>query len=173
MRVLIVGSGGREHALTWKAAQSPRVERLFVAPGNAGTAALAENVPIRADDIEGLVAFAREHVLDLVIVGPEGPLALGLVDALQAVGVRVFGPTRAAAQIYNVVDDQPLLQSECYRWLAKKLNRALPAIGRSTSTPKRGDSNKRVSNAKLRRLGWTLRYSTFAEAMEKSVLPSF
>ena len=78
-----------------------------------------------------------------------------------------------AGEIYNVVDDQPILQSECYRWLAKKLNRALPAIGRSTSTPKRGDSNKRVSNAKLRRLGWTPRYPTFAEAMEKSVLPSF
>jgi len=77
------------------------------------------------------------------------------------------------AQIYNVVDDQPILQSECYRWLAQRLNRPLPPIGRSTQKRKRGDSNKRVSNAKLRRSGWTPQYPTFAEAMEKSVLPSF
>jgi nucleoside-diphosphate-sugar epimerase len=76
-------------------------------------------------------------------------------------------------QIYNVVDDQPILQSECYRWLAQKLNRPLPAIGRSTSKRKRGSSNKRVSNAKLRGLGWTPKYGNFAEAMEKSILPSF
>jgi nucleoside-diphosphate-sugar epimerase len=77
------------------------------------------------------------------------------------------------AQIYNVVDDQPILQSECYRWLAQRLNRALPPIGTSKQQPKRGDSNKRVSNAKLRRLGWTPRYPTFADAMQKSILPSF
>ena len=77
------------------------------------------------------------------------------------------------AQIYNVVDDQPILQSECYRWLAQRLNRPLPSIGRSTQERKRGDSNKRVSNAKLRVLGWTAQYPTFAEAMEKSILPSF
>src|SRR5881397_535393 len=77
------------------------------------------------------------------------------------------------AQIYNVVDDQPILQSECYRWLAHKLNRPLPPIGKSKGLRKRGDSNKRVSNAKLRRLGWTPRYPTFVEAMEKSILPSF
>jgi hypothetical protein len=75
--------------------------------------------------------------------------------------------------IYNVVDRQPILQSECYRWLAKKLNRPLPPIGQSISVRKRGDSNKRVSNKKLCRLGWSPRYPTFAEAMEKSVLPSF
>ena len=77
------------------------------------------------------------------------------------------------AQIYNVVDDQPILQSECYRWLAQRLNRPLPPIGKSKGPRKRGDSNKRVSNAKLRRLGWTPRYPTFVEAMEKSILPSF
>ena len=77
------------------------------------------------------------------------------------------------AQIYNVVDDQPILQSECYRWLAQRLNRPLPPIGRSTQERKRGDSNKRVSNAKLRALGWTARYPTFPEAMDKSILPSF
>jgi len=78
-----------------------------------------------------------------------------------------------AGEIYNVVDDQPILQSECYHWLAKKFSRPLPSIGTSTANSKRGASNKRVSNAKLRRLGWSLRYPTFAEAMEKSILPSF
>ena len=77
------------------------------------------------------------------------------------------------AQIYNVVDDQPLLQSECYRWLAQRLNRPLPPSGRSIQERKRGDSNKRVSNGKLRALGWTARYPSFAEGMEKSVLSSF
>jgi nucleoside-diphosphate-sugar epimerase len=76
-------------------------------------------------------------------------------------------------QIYNVVDDQPMLQSDCYRWLARTLNRPLPPIGRSTRQRKRGNSNKRVSNAKLRRLGWAPHYPTFAEGMERSVLPSF
>ena len=76
-------------------------------------------------------------------------------------------------EIYNVVDNQPILQSECYHWLAKKLSRPIPPIGRSTSISKRGASNKRVSNAKLRRLGWTPQYATFAQAMEKSILPSF
>jgi hypothetical protein len=76
-------------------------------------------------------------------------------------------------QIYNVVDNQPILQSECYRWLAERLNRPLPPIGKSTARRKRGDSNKRISNAKLRRLGWAPQYPTFAEAMERSILPSF
>jgi len=77
------------------------------------------------------------------------------------------------APVYNVVEDQPILQSECYRWLAQRLNRPLPPIGKSKGPRKRGDSNKRVSNTKLRRLGWTPRYPTFADAMEESVLPSF
>ena len=77
------------------------------------------------------------------------------------------------AQIYNVVDDEPILQSECYRWLARRLNRSLPPIGKERQQHKRGDSNKRVSNAKLSCLGWNPRYPTFAEAMEKSILPSF
>jgi nucleoside-diphosphate-sugar epimerase len=76
-------------------------------------------------------------------------------------------------QIYNVVDDQPMLQTDCYRWLAQRLNRPLPPIGKSTEQRKRGDSNKRVSNAKLRHLGWVPRYPTFAEGMEKSVFQSF
>jgi nucleoside-diphosphate-sugar epimerase len=77
------------------------------------------------------------------------------------------------AQIYNVVDDQPILRSECYRWLAEKLDRPLPPSGRSTSQPRRGQGNKRVSNAKLRGITWVPRYPSFAEAMEKSILPSF
>src|SRR5438874_385218 len=76
-------------------------------------------------------------------------------------------------QIYFVVDDQPIRQSECYRWLAQKLNRPVPPVGKSTRRYKRGDSNKRVSNAKLRKLGWTPRYPSFADAMEKSILSSF
>jgi len=85
----------------------------------------------------------------------------------------LLGREAEGAQICNVVDDQPILQSECYRWLAQRLNRPLPPIGKSKGPRKRGDSNKRVSNAKLRRLGWTARYPTFVEAMEKSILPSF
>ncbi len=99
MNVLIIGSGGREHALAWKAAQSPQLTRLFVAPGNAGTASIAQNVPISTDDIPSLVAFARKQAIDLAIVGPEAPLAAGLADELRAAGLRVFGPSRAAAQI--------------------------------------------------------------------------
>ena len=99
MNVLIVGSGGREHALTWKVAQSPRLTRLFVAPGNPGTAQCAQNIPIQAEDAPALVAFAREQAIALVIIGPETPLAVGLADELRAAGIRVFGPSRAAARI--------------------------------------------------------------------------
>ena len=99
MKVLVVGNGGREHALAWKISQSPRITRLWVAPGNAGTAQDAENIPIAADDIAGLVAFAKKEKVDLVVVGPEGPLSMGLVDALAKEKIRAFGPNRAAAQL--------------------------------------------------------------------------
>ena len=99
MNILVVGSGGREHALAWKLAQCPRAERVFVAPGNAGTAADAENVPIRADDFPGLIQFARENEVGLTIVGPETPLADGIVDAFQQQKLRVFGPNQAAAEL--------------------------------------------------------------------------
>jgi len=99
LRVLIVGSGGREHALAWKIAPSPLLGRLFVAPGNAGTAALAENVPLAADDVPGLTAWSVAHAIDFVIVGPEVALAAGLADALRAAGIAVFGPSQAAAEI--------------------------------------------------------------------------
>lgn len=94
-RVLIVGNGGREHALAWKLAQSPDLERLFVAPGNAGT--VLWNVAIPAHDIVGLVEFARKEKIDLTLVGPEVPLSLGIVDAFKEVGLRIFGPTQEAA----------------------------------------------------------------------------
>jgi nucleoside-diphosphate-sugar epimerase len=94
-------------------------------------------------------------------------------DIASALFLLLNREAQQAAKIYNVVDDQPILQSECYRWLAQKLNRPLPPIRKSEQPRKRGDTNKRVSNAKLRNLGWTPKYPTFADAMEKSVLPSF
>jgi phosphoribosylamine--glycine ligase/phosphoribosylaminoimidazole synthetase len=99
MKVLIVGSGGREHAMAWKAAQSPLLEKLWIVPGNPGTVEFGENIALSADDVAGVVRTAREHSADLVLVGPEAPLAAGLVDALNEAGVRAFGPTQAAAQI--------------------------------------------------------------------------
>ncbi|MFO0868231.1 MAG: phosphoribosylamine--glycine ligase [Pirellulales bacterium] len=99
MNVLVVGSGGREHALAWKLRQSSRVDRVFVAPGNAGTAIDAENVPLQPRDLAGLVRFARDQRIGLTVVGPEQPLVDGLVNALQDAGLKVFGPSRAAAQL--------------------------------------------------------------------------
>jgi len=101
MQILIIGGGGREHALAWKAAQSPRVQKVFVAPGNGGTAMEpgVENLDIAADDLEALVAFARGHRIALTIVGPEAPLVAGLVDAFQAAGLPCFGPTASAARL--------------------------------------------------------------------------
>jgi len=96
---MVVGNGGREHALAWKLKQSPRITRLWIAPGNAGTAQEGENVPIGIDDIRGLVAFAKKESVDLVVVGPELPQSLGLVDALGEERIRAFGPSRAAAQL--------------------------------------------------------------------------
>ena len=99
MNVLIVGSGGREHALAWKLRQSPAIERLFVAPGNAGTAGLAENLPVGAEDVEGLLAAARERRIDLTVVGPEAPLAAGVVDRFEEAGLAIFGPSQRAVQL--------------------------------------------------------------------------
>ncbi len=99
MRVLVVGGGGREHALAWTIAASPLVERLFCAPGNPGIAAEAECAPVAADDVEGLAALARQERIDLVVVGPEAPLAAGLADRLRQSGIAVFGPSRAAARL--------------------------------------------------------------------------
>ncbi len=99
MRVLVIGSGGREHALAWAIAASPLLEQLFVAPGNPGTAKIATNVPIRATDIQALVAFAAAQRIDLVVPGPEAPLVAGIADALAVAGIRCFGPSEAAAQL--------------------------------------------------------------------------
>jgi phosphoribosylamine--glycine ligase len=99
MKVLLIGGGGREHTLAWKISQSPRVKKLYCAPGNGGIAALAECVPIKAMDIDGIVSFAKSEEIDMVVVAPDDPLGAGMVDALETAGIRAFGPTKAAAAI--------------------------------------------------------------------------
>ncbi|MBF0619549.1 MAG: phosphoribosylamine--glycine ligase [Candidatus Omnitrophica bacterium] len=99
MNILVIGSGGREHALCWKIQQSLKVKKIFCAPGNGGIAGLAECVNIKADDIVGLLNFARDKKIDLTVVGPEVPLVLGVVDAFEKAGVKIFGPSKAAAQL--------------------------------------------------------------------------
>ena len=99
MDVLVIGSGGREHALAWKIAQSPQADRIFVAPGNAGTAEDAENVDLPLNDFGQIIQFAKQNTIDLIVVGPEAPLAAGIVDALSSEGLRVFGPSKNAAQL--------------------------------------------------------------------------
>ncbi len=99
MKVLLVGGGGREHALAWALSESPRLSKLWAAPGNAGIAELAECVPVAAEDVAGLVSFARDRAVDLVVAGPEAPLTAGLADACAAAGIRCFGPSAAAARL--------------------------------------------------------------------------
>ena len=99
MKILVVGGGGREHALVWKVSQSPRMTKIYAAPGNAGMAQLAECVPIKAEDIPGLLAFAKSKAIDLTVVGPEGPLSMGIVDEFTKAGLRIFGPSGKAAVI--------------------------------------------------------------------------
>ncbi|MBQ1864410.1 MAG: phosphoribosylamine--glycine ligase [Thermoguttaceae bacterium] len=99
MKVLVIGSGGREHALAWKLGQSPKVEKVYVAPGNAGTAQDAENVPISEKDFPELINFCKKNDVTFVVVGPEAPLTAGAVDAFAAAGIRAFGPNKKAAQI--------------------------------------------------------------------------
>jgi phosphoribosylamine---glycine ligase len=99
MKILVIGGGGREHALTWKLKQSPHAERIFCAPGNAGTQAIAENVAISAGDLKALVRFAKENRVDLTVIGPDDPLAAGIVDLFIAEKLRAFGPTKSAARI--------------------------------------------------------------------------
>ena len=99
MKVLVIGSGGREHALVWKISQSPKVDKIYCAPGNAGIAQQAECVAIKADDLDGLLAFAQQNQIDLTVVGPEVPLTLGIVDKFQKQGLKIFGPSGKAAEI--------------------------------------------------------------------------
>jgi phosphoribosylamine--glycine ligase len=99
LKILVVGKGAREHTIAWKLAQSPRATEMFVAPGNAGTASIAQNVDIKAEDSEGLLKFAKENHIDLTVVGPEQPLANGIVDLFNKNGLAIFGPTQRAAQI--------------------------------------------------------------------------
>jgi len=99
MDVLLIGSGGREHSIAWKLAQSKNLGKLYIAPGNAGTERCGENVPIGANDIDGLVDFAKQNDIGLVVVGPEDPLAAGAVDAFEAAGIKAFGPSAGAAQL--------------------------------------------------------------------------
>ncbi len=104
MKILVVGSGGREHALCWKIRQSPRVTELYCAPGNAGIAAVANCVDIKADDIVALADFAHEHTIDLTVVGPEVPLVKGIVDLFEEEGLKIFGPSQAAARLEGSKD---------------------------------------------------------------------
>jgi nucleoside-diphosphate-sugar epimerase len=121
----------------------------------------------------GRSALLSKFLAGTAIIDPENDRFVNQVhrdDIASALFLLVSGEWQER-QIYNVVDDQPMLQSDCYRWLAQRLNRPLPPIRELTEQRKRGDTNKRVSNAKLRSLGWTLQYPTFADAMEKSILP--
>ncbi|QZY55720.1 phosphoribosylamine--glycine ligase [Crassaminicella profunda] len=99
MKILVIGSGGREHTIVWKLNKSPRVDKIYCAPGNAGTYSMAENVEIKVDDIEGLCTFAKEKQIDLTIVGPEVPLVMGIVDRFEEENLKVFGPNKECAQL--------------------------------------------------------------------------
>src|SRR6266566_9059167 len=123
----------------------------------------------------GRYALLNKFLAGTATIDPENDRFVNQVhrDDIAAALFLLLSREAEGTEIYNVVDDQPILQSECYRWLAQRLNRPLPPLGKSKQQRKRGDSNKRVSNAKLRRLGWTPRYPAFADAMEKSILPSF
>ena len=99
MKVLVVGNGGREHALVWKLVQSPRRPQVFCAPGNAGIETLAACVPVNANDLAGLKTFAQREGIELTVVGPEAPLALGIVDEFRRAKLKIFGPTKQAARL--------------------------------------------------------------------------
>lgn len=122
MKILVVGSGGREHALAWKLAQSAGVDRVFCAPGNAGTALLGENVEVKASDLPGLVRFAKDNGIGLTVVGPDDALAAGIVDVFETEGLRIFGPTKSAAQL----ESSKIFAKELMR--AKRIPTARAAI---------------------------------------------
>jgi len=114
MKILVIGGGGREHALVWKIAQSPLAEKIYCAPGNPGTAEFAESVPLAVDAIDDLLAFAREKAIDLTVVGPELPLTLGIVDRFKAAGLDIFGPSAEAAQIEGSKKFSKELMERCH-----------------------------------------------------------
>ena len=137
MNVLLVGSGGREHALAWKLSQSRKLSRLYAAPGSPGIGEYADCVPLAMDDHAGLARFCVENRIGLAVIGPEGPLAAGLADALAAVGVPVFGPKRAAARLesskafakdFMARHGIPTARSEAFTDPAEA-RRALPSLG--------------------------------------------
>src|SRR3989344_3263575 len=99
MKILIVGGGGREHTLVWKISQSKKVDKIYCAPGNAGTGLIAENIAISADDVQALADFAEKSKIDLTVVGPEAPLVAGIADEFQKRGLKIFGPGSAAAML--------------------------------------------------------------------------
>src|SRR3954447_24552575 len=137
MKVLIIGSGGREHALAWRLAESPRVTALYALPGNPGIAQVAELVPGDVMNFKAIEKFALQNKIDLVVIGPEDPLAAGLADRLMAAGLKVFGPTKDAAQL------------EADKWFAKELMRhqAVPtAEGRAFSDPSAAEEYVRQHN---------------------------
>src|SRR5947208_2398190 len=138
MKVLLIGNGGREHALAWKLAQSPRVTQLFAAPGNPGTAQVAQNVAINVMDFDTIGRFVRQNGIELVIIGPEDPLAAGLTDLMLKSGVKVFGPSKEAAQV------------EADKWFAKELMRqqSIPtAEARSFTDPADAEEYVRARNS--------------------------
>ncbi len=130
MKILVVGSGGREHAMVWKLAQSPRKPILYCAPGNAGIASLATCVPIKADEIVGLKDFVVQEQIDLTVVGPEAPLALGIVDEFRKARLRIFGPTRNAARVEasKVFSKEVMAQAKIRTARAKSFNKAAEAL---------------------------------------------
>ena len=155
MNVLVVGGGGREHALAWKIAQSPRVAKVYVAPGNAGTARDPHLVNVPIDTIPTLVAFARRESIGLTVVGPEAPLAAGIVDAFRAAGLPIYGPTRAAAQLESSKDFAKAFMARhgiptaAYRTFtdaargARLRGRARSADRRQGRRPRRGQGRRR------------------------------
>ena len=130
MKVLVVGSGGREHAMVWKLAQSPRKPIVYCAPGNAGIASLATCIPIRSDDVAGLKDFALQEKIDVTVVGPEAPLALGIVDEFRKARLRVFGPTRNAARLEasKIFSKQIMAQAKIRTAHAKSFEKIADAL---------------------------------------------
>ena len=130
MKVLVIGSGGREHAIVWKLAQSPRRPELYCAPGNAGIESLATCVPVKADDIAGLKAFVQSEKIDLTVVGPEAPLALGIVDEFRKSKLKIFGPTKGAARIEasKVFSKEIMARAKILTANAESFERIAPAL---------------------------------------------